>query len=101
MSERVVDVVALRRPLPIVLALVVNFGLSPLMAVALSRLVPLSRDTPLGLLGSAPQPAHLPPGGGDRRWQYRLFGGSDGAPGGRKHHVHATPPAAHLAGIIS
>ena len=63
MSERLVDVVAaLKRPLPTVLALVVNFGFSPLMAVVLSRVVPLQpgHATGLLLLGAAAGAPFLP-----------------------------------------
>src|SRR5512134_2703414 len=63
MGERLLDVVApLKRPLPIVLALVVNFGLSPLMAVALSRLIPLQPGHAAGLLllGTAAGAPFLP-----------------------------------------
>ena len=42
MSQRFASVIApLRRPLPVVLALVVNFALSPLLALALTRIIPL------------------------------------------------------------
>ena len=63
MSERLVDVVApFKTPLPIVLALLVNFGLSPLIAVALSRLVPLQPGHAAGLLllGAAAGAPFLP-----------------------------------------
>ena len=40
----------LRRPLPVVLALVVNFALSPLLALALSRIIPLQPAHAVGLL---------------------------------------------------
>jgi bile acid:Na+ symporter, BASS family len=63
MSERLVDVIApLKKPLSIVLALVVNFVLSPLFAVALSRLVPLQPGHAVGLLllGTAAGAPFLP-----------------------------------------
>lgn len=51
MSQRLADVIApLRRPLPVVLALVVNFALSPLLALALSRIIPLQPAHAVGLL---------------------------------------------------
>ena len=51
MSQRLAEVVApLRRPLTIVLALVVNFVLSPLLALALIRIVPLQPAHATGLL---------------------------------------------------
>jgi BASS family bile acid:Na+ symporter len=51
MSQRLARVIApLRRPLPVVLALVVNFALSPLLALALSRIIPLQPAHAAGLL---------------------------------------------------
>ena len=51
LSQRLADVIApLRRPLPVVLALVVNFALSPLLALALSRIIPLQPAHAAGLL---------------------------------------------------
>jgi bile acid:Na+ symporter, BASS family len=51
MSQRLAEVVApLRRPLTIVLALVVNFMLSPLLALALIRIIPLQPAHATGLL---------------------------------------------------
>jgi len=51
MSQRFARVIApLRRPLPVVLALVVNFALSPLLALALSRIIPLQPAHAAGLL---------------------------------------------------
>jgi len=51
MSQRLAEVVApLRRPLTIVLALVVNFVLSPLLALALIRIIPLHPAHATGLL---------------------------------------------------
>jgi BASS family bile acid:Na+ symporter len=51
MSYRLADVIApLKRPRPVVLALLVNFVLSPLLAVALTRLVPLQPAHAIGLL---------------------------------------------------
>jgi BASS family bile acid:Na+ symporter len=51
MSQRLAEVVApLRRPLTIVLALVVNFVLSPLLALALIRIIPLQPAHATGLL---------------------------------------------------
>jgi len=51
MSQRFASVIApLRRPLPVVLALVVNFALSPLLALALSRIIPLQPAHAAGLL---------------------------------------------------
>jgi len=51
MRQRFASVIApLRRPLPVVLALVVNFALSPLLALALSRIIPLQPAHAAGLL---------------------------------------------------
>jgi BASS family bile acid:Na+ symporter len=51
MSQRLADVVApLRRPLPVMAALVVNFALSPLLALWLSRIIPLQPAHATGLL---------------------------------------------------
>jgi len=51
MSQRFASVIApLRRPLPVVLALVVNFALSPLLALALTRIIPLQPAHAAGLL---------------------------------------------------
>jgi BASS family bile acid:Na+ symporter len=51
LSQRLTDVIApLKKPLPVVLALLVNFVLSPLLAVALTRLVPLQPAHAAGLL---------------------------------------------------
>ena len=51
MSQHLGDVVApLTRPAPVVLALLVNFVISPVMAVTLSRLVPLQPAHATGLL---------------------------------------------------
>ena len=51
MSQRLAEVVApLRRPRTIVLALVVNFVLSPLLALALIRIIPLQPAHATGLL---------------------------------------------------
>src|ERR1044072_2753088 len=51
MSQRLAEVVApLRRPLTIVLALLVNFVLSPLLALALIRVIPLQPAHATGFL---------------------------------------------------
>jgi BASS family bile acid:Na+ symporter len=51
MSQRFASVIApLRRPRPVVLALVVNFALSPLLALALTRVIPLQPAHAAGLL---------------------------------------------------
>src|SRR3954449_12182322 len=51
MSQRLEDVIApLKKPLPVVLALLVNFVLAPLLSVALCRLVPLQPAHAIGLL---------------------------------------------------
>ena len=51
MSQRLAEVAApMRRPLTIVLALVVNFVLSPLLALALIRIIPLQAAHATGLL---------------------------------------------------
>ena len=51
MSQRLADVIApLRRPLPVLLALFVNFALSPLLALALSGIIPLQPAHAVGLL---------------------------------------------------
>jgi BASS family bile acid:Na+ symporter len=63
MSERPADVIAATsKPLPIVLALLVNFVLAPLLAVALTRLIPLqpAHATGLLLLGTAAGAPFLP-----------------------------------------
>lgn len=63
MSERPAAVVApLTRPLPILLALIVNFVLAPSLAMALTRLVPLQpvHATGLLLLGAAAGAPFLP-----------------------------------------
>jgi bile acid:Na+ symporter, BASS family len=63
MSQRLADVIApLRRPLPVVLALVVNFVLSPLLSLALSRIIPLQPAHAAGLLllGAAAGAPFLP-----------------------------------------
>ena len=63
MSERLADVLEpLKKPLSIVLALSVNFVLSPLVAVVLSRLVPLQPGHAVGLLllGTAAGAPFLP-----------------------------------------
>lgn len=63
MSQPLADVIApLRRPLPVVLALVVNFALSPLLALALSRIIPLQPAHAVGLLllGAAAGAPFLP-----------------------------------------
>jgi BASS family bile acid:Na+ symporter len=63
MSQRLADVIApLRRPLPVVLALVVNFALSPLLALVLSRIIPLQPAHAVGLLllGAAAGAPFLP-----------------------------------------
>jgi predicted Na+-dependent transporter len=49
MSQRLAHVIApLRRPLPLVLALVVNFALSPLLALALNRIIPAAAGADAG-----------------------------------------------------
>jgi BASS family bile acid:Na+ symporter len=51
MSQRFADVVApLKEPKPVLLALLVNFVLSPLLTVVLSRLIPLQPAHAIGLL---------------------------------------------------
>ncbi len=51
MSQPLADVMApLRRPLPVVLALVVNFVLSPLLALGLTWIIPLQPPHATGLL---------------------------------------------------
>jgi BASS family bile acid:Na+ symporter len=63
MSERLVNVIApLKKPLPVVLALTLNFALSPLVALVLSRLVPLQPGHAVGLLllGTAAGAPFLP-----------------------------------------
>src|SRR5882724_11157874 len=63
MSERPAAVIApLTKPLPILLALIVNFVLSPLLAMVLTRLVPLqpAHATGLLLLGAAAGAPFLP-----------------------------------------
>ena len=51
MSQHLADVVApLKRPAPVALALLVNFVISPVLAFALSRLVPLQPAHATGLL---------------------------------------------------
>jgi BASS family bile acid:Na+ symporter len=63
MSERLALVAAsVSKPLPVALALAVNFVVAPLLAVALSRLVPLqpAHATGLLLLGSAAGAPFLP-----------------------------------------
>lgn len=63
MSQRLADVIApLRRPLSVVLALVVNFALSPLLALVLSRIIPLQPAHAVGLLllGAAAGAPFLP-----------------------------------------
>jgi BASS family bile acid:Na+ symporter len=63
LSQRLQDVIApLRRPLPVVLALLVNFGFAPLLAVALTRIVPLqpAHATGILLLGTAAGAPFLP-----------------------------------------
>jgi BASS family bile acid:Na+ symporter len=63
MSQPLADVVApLRKPLPVVLALLVNFALAPLLAVVLTRIVPLqpAHATGILLLGAAAGAPFLP-----------------------------------------
>jgi len=63
MSQPLADVVApLKRPLPVVLALLVNFGFAPLAAVALTSVVPLqpAHATGILLLGAAAGAPFLP-----------------------------------------
>jgi BASS family bile acid:Na+ symporter len=63
MSQRLEDVIApLKKPWPVVLALLVNFVLAPLLSVALCRLVPLqpAHATGLLLLGGAAGAPFLP-----------------------------------------
>jgi len=63
MSQPLADVLApLRRPLPVVLALVVNFALSPLLALGLTWFIPLqpAHATGLLLLGAAAGAPFLP-----------------------------------------
>jgi BASS family bile acid:Na+ symporter len=63
MSQPLADVVApLRKPLPIVLALLVNFVLAPLLAVALTSVIPLqpAHATGILLLGAAAGAPFLP-----------------------------------------
>jgi BASS family bile acid:Na+ symporter len=51
MSQPLAEVIApLRRPLPVMLALVVNFVLSPLLALGLTRIIPLQPPHATGLL---------------------------------------------------
>src|ERR1044072_506785 len=63
MSQRLRDVIApLKRPLPVLLALLMNFALAPLLAIALTRLIPLqpSHATGILLLGAAAGAPFLP-----------------------------------------
>ena len=63
MSQPLADVVApLRRPLPVVLALLVNFAVAPLVAVLLTSVVPLqpAHATGILLLGAAAGAPFLP-----------------------------------------
>ena len=63
MSQPLAEVVApLRRPLPIALALLVNFALAPLLAVILASVVPLqpAHATGILLLGAAAGAPFLP-----------------------------------------
>ena len=63
MSQPLADVVApLKKPLPIVLALLVNFAVAPLLAVALTSIVPLqpAHATGILLLGAAAGAPFLP-----------------------------------------
>lgn len=63
MSQPLADVVApLRRPLPIVLALLVNFALAPLVAIVLTSVVPLqpAHATGILLLGAAAGAPFMP-----------------------------------------
>jgi|ERR1051325_4765709 BASS family bile acid:Na+ symporter len=63
MSQPLADVVApLRKPLPVVLALLVNFALAPLLAVMLISIVPLqpAHATGILLLGAAAGAPFLP-----------------------------------------
>ncbi len=63
MSQPLADVVApLRRPLPIILALLINFVLAPLLAIALTSVVPLqpAHATGILLLGAAAGAPFLP-----------------------------------------
>ncbi|MGZ5165603.1 MAG: hypothetical protein ACXWCQ_34340, partial [Burkholderiales bacterium] len=51
MSQPLEDVLApLKRPLPVMLALLVNFVFAPLLALTLSRLIPLQPAHAIGLL---------------------------------------------------
>ena len=51
MSQRLRDVVApLKRPLPVLLALLMNFAFAPLLAIALTRFVPLQPPHATGIL---------------------------------------------------
>jgi len=63
MSQPLADVIApLRRPLPVSVALLVNFALAPLLAVLLTRIVPLqpAHATGILLLGAAAGAPFLP-----------------------------------------
>src|ERR1700752_28 len=63
MSQPIADVVApLKKPLPIVLALLVNFALAPLVAIVLTSVVPLqpAHATGILLLGAAAGAPFLP-----------------------------------------
>ena len=63
MSQRLRDVIApLKSPLPVLLALLMNFALAPLLAIALTRLIPLqpSHATGILLLGAAAGAPFLP-----------------------------------------
>src|ERR1051325_6489530 len=63
MSQPLADVVApLKKPLPVILALLVNFALAPLLAVILTRLIPLQPAHAAGilLLGAAAGAPFLP-----------------------------------------
>jgi len=63
MSQPLADVVApLRKPLPIVLALLVNFALAPLVAIVLTSVVPLqpAHATGILLLGAAAGAPFMP-----------------------------------------
>ncbi|MEJ0074425.1 MAG: bile acid:sodium symporter family protein [Alphaproteobacteria bacterium] len=63
MSQPLADVVApLRRPLPVVLALLVNFAFAPLLAIVLTSVVPLqpAHATGILLLGAAAGAPFMP-----------------------------------------
>ena len=98
MSQRLADVIApLRRPLPVVLALVVNFALSPLLALGVEpdhSAAAGARHRPAAAQRCRRRaiPAQACR---DLRRQPRLLGRPDDAADGRQHGIHAVGLAAH------